>query len=131
MLSPALEVAIIAVLAAAIVAIIGLVGFRLSRSYRDLGSEAERATYATLHTAALAAPHLRAGLSPGAGRAGRYLRELLGTEVLVLTDEDSVLAWDGGAEPRPEQQDQALALAGRALATGRTQVFRQKQLAAA
>jgi two-component system LytT family sensor kinase len=131
MFSPGVDAAIIAALAAAIVAAIGLAGFRLSRSHRDLGSEAERATYATLHTAALAAPHLRAGLSPaGAGKAGRYLRELLGTEVLVLTGEDAILAWDG-AEAGPERRNQALELARKALATGRTQVFREKQLAAA
>jgi len=130
MFSPGADAAIIAVLAAAIVAAIGLAGLRLARSHRDLGSEAERATYATLHTAALAAPHLRAGLSPaGAGKAGRYLRELLGTEVLVLTGEDAILAWDG-AEADPEQREQALQLARKALATGRTQVFREKQLAA-
>ncbi|NKX56638.1 sensor histidine kinase [Arthrobacter mobilis] len=132
MFSPAIDAAVLAVLAAAIVAAIGLAGFRLSRSHRDLGSEAERATYATLHTAALAAPHLRAGLSPaGAGKASRYLRELLGTEVLVLTGETGVLAWDGAAEPGPEQREQALQLAGKVLASGRTQVFREKQLASA
>ncbi|NKX49066.1 histidine kinase [Arthrobacter deserti] len=131
MFSPGIDVAITAALTAAIVAVIGLAGFRLSRSHRDLGSEAERATYATLHTAALAAPHLRAGLPPaGAGKASRYLRELLGTVVLVITDEGGILAWDGAPAPQPEQQEQALRLARKALASGRTQVFREKQLPA-
>jgi two-component system LytT family sensor kinase len=129
MFTPALDVALTAVLTAALVGVIGLAGFRLTRSHRDLGSEAELATYATLHTAARAAPHLRGGLTPaGAGKAGPYLRELLGTEVLVLTDGDAVLAWEGAGGHR---QDLALPLARKVLATGRTQVFREKQLAAA
>ncbi|MCG2620408.1 histidine kinase [Arthrobacter sp. I2-34] len=132
MFSPGVDAAILTVLAAAVVAGIAVLGLRLSRSHRDLGSEAERATYATLHTAALAAPHLRAGLTPaGAGKAGRYLRGLLGTEVLVLTGEDGVLAWDGATAPEPARQEQALQLARRTLATGRTQVFRGKQLSGA
>jgi two-component system LytT family sensor kinase len=61
-----------------------------------LSSEADRATFRTLHTASLAAPALRGGLHPGsAERAVRHLRELLGTPSVALTDTDEVLAWDG------------------------------------
>ncbi|MFD3782203.1 histidine kinase [Streptomyces sp. NPDC058612] len=62
----------------------------------DLGTPVERATFHTLHTASLAAPPLRAGLTEDAARkAARRLRSLLGTEALCLTDRESVLAWDG------------------------------------
>lgn len=62
----------------------------------DLGTPVERATFHTLHTASLAAPPLRAGLTEDTARkAARRLRSLLGTEALCLTDRDTVLAWDG------------------------------------
>lgn len=62
----------------------------------DLGTPVERATFHTLHTASLAAPPLRAGLTEDTARkAARRLRSLLGTEALCLTDRESVLAWDG------------------------------------
>ncbi|MFE7130060.1 sensor histidine kinase [Streptomyces sp. NPDC057638] len=62
----------------------------------DLGTPVERATFHTLHTASLAAPPLRAGLTEDTARkASRRLRSLLGTEALCLTDRVSVLAWDG------------------------------------
>ena len=62
----------------------------------DLGTPVERATFHTLHTASLAAPPLRAGLTEEtARRAAGTLRSLLGTEALCLTDRGAVLAWDG------------------------------------
>ncbi|MBT2525140.1 histidine kinase [Streptomyces sp. ISL-99] len=62
----------------------------------DLGTPVERATFHTLHTASLAAPPLRAGLTEDTARkAARRLRSLLGTEALCLTDRERVLAWDG------------------------------------
>ena len=65
----------------------------------DLGTPVERATFHTLHTASLAAPPLRAGLTEEtARRAARPLRSLLGTEALCLTDGTAVLAWDGPGE---------------------------------
>ncbi|MFE0424082.1 histidine kinase [Streptomyces sp. NPDC058953] len=65
----------------------------------DLGTPVERATFHTLHTASLAAPPLRAGLTEDTARkAARRLRSLLGTEALCLTDRERVLAWDGPGE---------------------------------
>ncbi|MFE9254836.1 sensor histidine kinase [Streptomyces sp. NPDC006879] len=62
----------------------------------DLGTPVERATFHTLHTASLAAPSLRGGLTgEAAGKAAGRLRSLLGTEALCLTDRETVLAWDG------------------------------------
>ena len=56
----------------------------------DLGTPVERATFHTLHTASLAAPPLRAGLTEDTARkAARRLRSLLGTEALCLTDRES------------------------------------------
>jgi two-component system, LytTR family, sensor kinase len=125
MLSPAVDIAIIAAIAAVAVAVIALVGFKLTRSYRDLGSEADRATYDTLHTAGLAGQYLRSGLTPaGAAKASRHLRGLLGSDVLVLAGPDDVLGWDGATQP-PES---ALRLAGKTMKSGRTQVFRGNQL---
>ena len=59
MFSTAVDIALIVAIAAVTVAVIALIGFKLARSSRDLGSEAELATYTTLHTAGLAAPFLR------------------------------------------------------------------------
>lgn len=89
----------------------------------DLGTPVERATFHTLHTASLAAPPLRAGLTEDAARkAARRLRSLLGTEALCLTDRDSVLAWDGpGAD---HHQRRAMTRVGVMLASGRSQSVR-------
>ncbi|MEV6260041.1 histidine kinase [Streptomyces sp. NPDC051784] len=79
-------------------------GFLLGRTARpkrtsDVGTPVEHATFATLHTASLAAPPLRAGLTEeSARRSVRGLRSLLGTEALCLTDRDRVLVWDGEGE---------------------------------
>ncbi|MEJ8639332.1 histidine kinase [Streptomyces sp. NPDC006475] len=71
----------------------------------DLGTPVERATFHTLHTASLAAPPLRAGLTEDTARkAARRLRSLLGTEALCLTDRETVLAWDGPAADHHEQR---------------------------
>ncbi|MCC5475592.1 sensor histidine kinase [Streptomyces sp. NPDC059680] len=52
-----------------------------------------------LHTAALAAAPLRAGLTPDTARKTvRRLRPLLGAPALALTDDTAVLAWDGAGE---------------------------------
>ena len=65
-----------------------------------LGSEADRATFRTLHTASLAAPALREGLTtPSAERSSRHLRALLGSPAVALTDTSGVLHWDGLGQP--------------------------------
>jgi two-component system LytT family sensor kinase len=83
-----------------------------------LGSEADRATFRTLHTASLAAPALRAGLTPtSAPRAATHLRSLLGVPALAITDAVATLAWDGAAE---HHSDQAGGLARATVSTGAT-----------
>ncbi|MFG3199986.1 sensor histidine kinase [Streptomyces sp. NPDC048208] len=83
------------------------------------GTPVEQATFHTLHTASLAAPPLRAGLNPDTARkAARRLRPLLGTGALALTDEESVLAWDGAGDHHRAQITERLPAVVRG---GRTQ----------
>ncbi|MEV2247970.1 histidine kinase [Streptomyces sp. NPDC049970] len=92
----------------AVIAVLALLlfgtGFLLGRTARpvrtsDVGTPVEHATFETLHTASLAAPPLRAGLTEeSARRSARGLRSLLGTDALCLTDRDRVLVWDGEGE---------------------------------
>ena len=94
--------------------------FWLVRHRRDLGTPAERATYATLHTASLAAPALRGGLTPAAAaKAIRHLRALLGAPAVAITDADRLLAWDGLGD---QHSAAAMRLAASALSHGGTQV---------
>ena len=90
------------------------------RHRRDLGTPADRATFATLHTASLASPPLRAGLNEvSTGRSIRHLRALLGAPAIALGDHDGVLAWDGSGE---HHRAQAHALALPVLTDGATLV---------
>ncbi len=88
----------------------------------DLGTPTEVATFHALHSASLAAPPLRAGLTEDTARkAARRLRSLLGTPALCLTDRDAVLAWDGSGD---HHREQVMERAAQVLATGRGQAFR-------
>ncbi|WP_159707908.1 histidine kinase [Arthrobacter sp. 18067] len=117
--SPLFTAAAVAVIVLAIAVVVG-VGLKVMRSFRDLGTDAERATYNTLHAASRAGQHLRGGLQPaGAAKASKQLRVLLGCDALAITDTDSVLAWDGAAE---ELRPSLMRLAEEVLATGRTAV---------
>ncbi|MDC2959987.1 histidine kinase [Streptomyces gilvifuscus] len=103
-------------------------GFWLGRrttrpeSLGGLGTPVEHATFQTLHTASLAAPPLRAGLTEETARkSARRLRSLLGTDALCLTDQKDVLVWDGvGGHHRTQIMER---LAG-PLETGRGEAFR-------
>ena len=98
-----------------------MIGDRL-RPWRrtHLGTEADRATFRTLHTASLASPALREGLTTAsAERSARHLRALLGAPAAALTDTSGVLHWDGlGGHHRDQVPD----LLGQVLDTGRTRV---------
>jgi two-component system, LytTR family, sensor kinase len=97
---------------------------------RDLGTPAERATFTTLHTASLAAPHLREGLTPtGARRAVRHLRALLGARAVALVTADVLLAWDGGGAS--VHSADAPRHAAEALRTGRPDVRGASEVACA
>jgi two-component system LytT family sensor kinase len=107
--------AIVATVAAAVL-VLGLAWLLLRR--RDLGSEADRATFATLHTASLAAPALREGLTRDAATSSaRHLRALLGSRGVALTDTERVLAAEG---PGSELLD--MASVSSVLTTGRSVV---------
>ncbi|MFC9647313.1 MULTISPECIES: sensor histidine kinase [unclassified Streptomyces] len=100
-----------------------VLGRRTARPERtsDVGTPVERATFETLHTASLAAPPLRAGLTEESARkAARRLRSLLGTDALCLTDRERVLAWDGSGEHHDQQ---VMAQVEGLLASGRGTAF--------
>jgi two-component system, LytTR family, sensor kinase len=114
------------VLAVLAVLVLGVLLARRVRRYPDLGTDAERATFDTLHTASLAAPPLREGLTPmGARRAVKHLRALLGTSAVALTDAASTLAWDGAGD---HHSAAAIRHAGGVLAGGRTAVLNARQI---
>ncbi|MFN8075324.1 MAG: histidine kinase [Kineosporiaceae bacterium] len=116
--------ALVAVLAAAAGAA-GAAWFLARRG--ELGTSAERATFATLHTASLAAPHLREGLTPaGAARAARHLRTLLGTPSIAITDAVATLAWDG---EHSHHASSAARVAAGVLRSGRTAVMGERDVA--
>jgi len=117
--SPLVTAAAIAVIVLAVAIVVG-VGLKVIRSFRELGTDAERATYQTLHAASRAGQHLRTGLhAAGAAKASKQLRSLLGCDALAITDTESVLAWDGAAE---ELKASLMELASGVLSDGRTVV---------
>ncbi|MFG2669232.1 sensor histidine kinase [Streptomyces sp. NPDC048445] len=101
-----------------------LAGRRTARPVRtsDVGTPVEHATFETLHTASLAAPPLRAGLTEDSARkSARRLRSLLGTDALCLTDRERILVWDGeGGHHGEHVMEQVAEL----LASGRDTAFR-------
>ena len=111
------------------VAVVGALVARVLLRRRDLGTPADRATFATLHTASLAAPHLREGLTAaGATRAARHLRTLLGTSAIALVDATTTLAWEGaGSRHAPFAHEHAAEV----LRTGRTVVLGPADVACA
>ncbi|NUR88151.1 MAG: histidine kinase [Nonomuraea sp.] len=110
------------IVVAVLLAVPAIVLWRVVRGRRELGTgPAERATFETLHTASLAAPPLRAGLTAeGALKASRHLRELLGSPALAITDGERLLVYDGVGE---HHATEAFEHAGVTLADGRTQVL--------
>jgi two-component system LytT family sensor kinase len=120
--NPAGDRAVLArAVATAGVAVLTVLAVRATVQRRGRGTPADRATFATLHTASLAAPHLREGLTAeGACRAARHLRTLLGTSAIALVDTAATLAWEGaGSHHSPD----ARLHADEALRTGRTVVL--------
>jgi len=95
----------------------------VARSWRrpHLGSEADRATFRALHSASLASPALREGLTrESAERSIRHLHALLGTPALALTDSAGLLAWDGTGQ---HHQEQCGVLAAATVERGSTRMF--------
>ncbi|MDP3893411.1 sensor histidine kinase, partial [Nocardioides sp.] len=99
---------------------------RLRTRRTRLGSEADRTTFRTLHTASLASPALREGLNTAsAERSIRHLRDLLGTPAVALTDTEGALAWDGTGQ---HHRSQAADLARAAVSQGSTRVADRAEL---
>ncbi|WUV84332.1 histidine kinase [Streptomyces sp. NBC_01476] len=91
--------------------------FWLVRGRRGFGTPADRAAYATLHAASLAAPPLRDGLTAeSARRAAGHLRALLGTPALAVIGDGELLAWEG---PGKRHAAQAVEHARDAVRAGR------------
>jgi two-component system LytT family sensor kinase len=94
---------------------------------RQLGSDADLATFRTLHTASLASPALREGLTPASvERSLRHLRSLLGTAAVAMADTHHLLGYDGLST---HHADQAHHLAGRAVDASATVVAGPADLA--
>jgi two-component system, LytTR family, sensor kinase len=107
--------ALVAALAGAVLAVARL------RARRGIATAMQRATYDVLHTAALAAEPLRAGLTPeSAAKAARQLRPLIGSAGLALVDDDRLLATDGRGGHHGEQ---LVAAARRAVAGSRSAIL--------
>ncbi len=94
-----------------------------------LGTEADRATFRTLHTAAQASPPLRAGLNAtSAERSLKYLRALLGAPAVAMTDTSGLLAWEGSHNHHSRQPS---TIAAGTLDNGRTVVVDGADIACA
>ena len=89
---------------------------------RHLGTEADRATFRTLHSASLASPALREGLTrASAERSIRHLHDLLGSSPAVaLTDLAGSLSWHGAGQ---HHEEQCGALAVATVERGSTRMF--------
>jgi two-component system LytT family sensor kinase len=104
------------------VALAAVAATRWMRQRRAFGTPAQRATHEALHRVALAAPHLRRGLTTEAAAASAgHLRALLGTPAVSVVDQEQLLAWDGQGE---HHATEARRLAAEVLATGRSAVAR-------
>jgi two-component system LytT family sensor kinase len=111
--------------AALLVVVVAGIGYLLYRR-RNLGTPADRATFDTLHTASLAAPSLREGLTEaGAQRAVKHLRTLLGATAVAITDQSRTLAVDGYTHHHAEQ---AVVHARAMLSAGSTAVLGPREV---
>ncbi|WP_345473374.1 histidine kinase [Glutamicibacter ectropisis] len=128
-MSPALQITLIVVIVVLGISIIGYFGFRISRSTKEMGTDAEEATYKTLHHMSVAVPHLERGLTEeGAAKSAKALRRLLNSQVLLISDTTRILATDSGIEFTAQlEEDSAKAFAS-ALATNKTQVMHSSSM---
>jgi two-component system LytT family sensor kinase len=97
------------------------------RGSRRLGTPAQRTTFATLHTASIAARDLRFGLTAdSAARFAPPLRKLLGTPAVVISDADGLLAVDGADSAHVGLVQ---AVVAEVIAHGRSRVIERSELA--
>jgi two-component system LytT family sensor kinase len=96
------------------------------RGSKKLGTPAQRTTYATLHTASIAAQALRAGLTAdSANRSAAPLRKLLGTPAVVIADAAGALAFEGTDNQHVEL---ITALMAQVVGHGRARVIQRSEL---
>ncbi len=128
-MSPALQITLIAVIVVLGISIIGYFGFRISRSTKEMGTDAEEATYKTLHHMSVAVPHLERGLTEeGAAKSAKALRRLLNSQVLLISDTTRILATDSGIEFTAQLEEDAAKAFASALATNKTQVMHSSSM---
>ncbi|WP_448003168.1 sensor histidine kinase [Agromyces bauzanensis] len=97
--------------------------WRLARGTRDLGNDAERATFRTLSLASRAAVDLRGGLDTGeVQRAARSLKALLGSDAIAIADRRGIVSMDGRLDLGPA----AWQLASSVIETGQRQLLSTK-----
>jgi two-component system LytT family sensor kinase len=103
-----------------VLVVVALLALLRSRTRRVIATPAQRATYEVLHTASLAAPPLRDGLTrTGAVKATRHLHSLLGTPAVAVVGTANgadVLAWEG-----PGEADHGVQVATLATAAARSE----------
>jgi two-component system, LytTR family, sensor kinase len=117
---------VLPIVGAALVVVAVAVAVFLMHRRKDLGTSAVRRTFTALHTAGLAAPGLRDGLTErGAQRAVRHLRALLDTAAVALTDRSHTLAVDG---PSHHHAGLAAEHARQVLETGRTAILGPREV---
>ena len=124
-MSTALEFTLIVTVVTVGIAIVGFLGFKISRSTRDMGTDAEQGAFQALHHMSVAVPHLAEGLTEAsAAKAAKALRRLLGCQGLVLSDLKATLGSDAGQQLGPGLQSELHATAAEAIRAGKTQVHK-------
>jgi two-component system, LytTR family, sensor kinase len=102
---------------------IAVPAFVLARSLnkrRAFSTSSQQAAFDVLHTANLASPALRGGLSAQTvSRAAPHLRSLLGVPAMSIVDGSGVLCWEGDGDHHAMQ---VAGLAASVLTSGRTRV---------
>ncbi|MGI9000583.1 MAG: GAF domain-containing protein, partial [Pseudonocardia sp.] len=127
MIELTISITVLLGIAGALVVIVLFVWLIRRKRRNTFATPLERATFATLHTVALAAPSLREGLSPkSVSFALPYLRQLLDTCALTMTDKECKnLAWDGEADQHLPDVE---ALASQVISTGRQQLLSHRAI---
>lgn len=122
-MSIALQITLIVTVATVGIAIVGFLGFKISRSTKEMGTDAEQATFQALHHMSAAVPHVAEGLNEtSAAKSAKALRRLLGCQGLVISDLTSVLGSDASPGLNAELLQELQSNAVDAISTNKTQV---------
>lgn len=122
-MSFALQITLIVTVVTVGIAIVGFLGFKISRSTKDMGTDAEQATFQALHHMSATIPHLAEGLDENnAGKAAKALRRLLGCSGFVISDLRAVIGIDANQSLDAQLLADLQASAADAVSTNKTQV---------